>query len=66
MKLFINTTIAKKAVVSLLDKKGEVLARIGQKEEAITLLRKALKLARKNNDKLIMMRIQKQLRVLKK
>jgi len=42
--------------------KGKILAWMGQIEEAKTALSKALKLARKNNDKLNTRRIQKELR----
>lgn len=45
--------------------KGKVLAKIGQSGEARTALRKALELARKNNDELHILRIQKQLSTLK-
>lgn len=47
-------------------KKGEVLARLGRKEKALSTLHKALKLAQKNNDEIIILRIQKQLLTLKK
>ena len=42
MKLFINTTIAKKAVVSLLDKKGKVIAQ-EEADEPLVAIDKLLK-----------------------
>ena len=45
--------------------KGKVLAKMGRGAEARTALRKALKLARGNNDKLNIVRIQRQLSALK-
>lgn len=47
-------------------KKGEILARLGRNEAAITNLRKALKLAQKNNDEITILRIKSDLRSLEK
>jgi len=46
--------------------KGKILARMGIISEARIVLNKALKLAQKNNDTLNILRIQRQLRILKK
>ena len=46
--------------------KGKILARTGHIEKAKTALNKALKLAQKNNDKLNILRIQRELHTLKK
>lgn len=46
-------------------KKGEVLAKLGRTKDAQTALYKALKLAKKNKDEIITLRIQNKLRTLK-